>query len=69
LQQHDAKQKEIIMRDRLSGLTVTVAIVAAAISAAISLPLTRSLAQAPAVPGAALKTPWGEPDLQGIWTD
>ena len=57
------------MRDRLSGLTVTVAIVAAAISAAICLPAARSLAQAPAVSGAALKTPWGEPDLQGIWTD
>jgi len=26
-------------------------------------------AQAPAATGQALKTPWGEPDLQGIWTD
>ena len=34
------------MRDRLSGLTVTVAIVAGAISAAISLPAARSLALA-----------------------
>jgi hypothetical protein len=57
------------MRDRLSALTVTVAIAAAAVSAAILLPAARSLAQAPAVSGAALKTPWGDPDLQGIWTD
>jgi hypothetical protein len=32
-----------------------------------------SAAQAPAAsataPEPALKTPWGEPDLQGIWTD
>jgi hypothetical protein len=41
------------------------------VSAAISVPVTRSSAQtqAPALSGAALKTPWGEPDLQGIWTD
>jgi hypothetical protein len=31
--------------------------------------VTGTSAQAPAVSGAALKTPWGEPDLQGIWTD
>jgi hypothetical protein len=57
------------MRDRLSGSTVTVAIAAAAVCAAISVPITRSSAQAPAAFGAAPKTPWGEPDLQGIWTD
>jgi hypothetical protein len=28
--------------------------------------ITPTSAQAPAP---ALKTPWGEPDLQGIWTD
>src|SRR5438105_8844954 len=48
---------------------VTVAIAAAAVSAAVSMPLTRTSAQAPAAYGTALKTPWGEPDLQGIWTD
>src|SRR5882762_921308 len=48
---------------------VTVAIAAAAVSAAVSVPLTRTSAQAPAASGTALKTPWGEPDLQGIWTD
>jgi hypothetical protein len=35
--------------------------------------MTRASAQAPAAsvtpPAPALKTPWGEPDLQGIWTD
>jgi hypothetical protein len=59
----------MIMRDRFSGSMVTVAIVLAAVSAAISVPLTRTSAQAPAVSGTALKTLWGEPDLQGIWTD
>jgi hypothetical protein len=57
------------MSDRFSRLTVTVAIAAAAVSAAVSVPATRSSAEAPAASGAALKTPWGEPDLQGIWTD
>jgi hypothetical protein len=47
-------------------------IAAAAVSAAISAPVTLSSvppasAQAPAASGP--KTPWGEPDLQGIWTD
>ena len=69
--QHVARQKEIVMGNRFSGLIVTAAIAAAA-SAAISVSVTR--AQAPVVSGAALKTPplktaWGEPDLQGIWTD
>ena len=30
---------------------------------------TRASAQAPASSNTALKTPWGEPDLQGIWTE
>jgi len=56
---------------RFSGSMTMVAIAAAVISGAI----TRTLAQAPApsgappVPASALKTPWGDPDLQGIWTD
>src|SRR6266478_10125361 len=57
------------MRDRFSGLTVTVAIAAAAVSAAVSVLATRTSAEAPLASAAALKTPWGEPDLQGIWTD
>jgi hypothetical protein len=53
-------------------LIVTAAVAAAA--SAISVSVTRTSAQAPAVSGAALKaaplkTAWGEPDLQGIWTD
>src|ERR1700674_966609 len=61
------------MGNRFSGLIVTAAIAAAA-SAAISVSVTATSAQAPAVSGAAakaaaLKTAWGEPDLQGIWTD
>src|ERR1700678_1818299 len=57
------------MRDRFLGSMVTVAFAAVAVGAAISVPVTRTSAQAPAAAGTALKTPWGEPDLQGIWTD
>jgi len=57
------------MRDRFSGSAVTVAIAVAAVSAAFTLAVTRASAQAPEASSAALKTPWGEPDLQGIWTD
>src|SRR5262250_1998635 len=61
------------MGNRFSGVIVTAAIAAAA-TAAISVSVTRASAQAPAVSGATLKasplkTAWGEPDLQGIWTD
>jgi hypothetical protein len=57
------------MRDRLSGSTLMVAITAVAVGAVVSAPLTRTQAQSPAVAApAGLKTPWGEPDLQGIWT-
>src|SRR5467141_3481509 len=61
------------MGNRFSGVIVAAAIAAAA-SAAISVSVTRTSAQAPAVSGATLKAPpvktaWGEPDLQGIWTD
>src|SRR5262245_46798730 len=60
------------MRDRFSGLTVTAAI--AALGAAISVPLTllsviSASAQGQGKAEMALKTPRGEPDLQGIWTD
>jgi hypothetical protein len=56
------------MGDRVSG-SMTAAAVAAAVGAAISVPATLTSAQAPAASGAALKTSWGDPDLQGIWTD
>jgi len=64
------------MRGRFLRSMITVAIAAAALSAILSFSITRTSAQAPAsvkaaVPASAsaLKTPWGEPDLQGIWTD
>jgi hypothetical protein len=57
------------MRDRFSGSMVTLAIAAATVGAAVWIPITETSAQAPAVSGTAPKTPWGEPDLQGIWTD
>src|SRR3984893_9353363 len=58
------------MPDRSSGSMITVTLAAAAV-VALSLPL--AMAQAPAKSGAAqdmtVTTPWGEPNLQGIWTD
>jgi hypothetical protein len=57
------------MGHRFSGSIVTAAIAAAAASVAIAGSVTPASAQAQAVSGATLKTPWGEPDLQGIWTD
>src|ERR1700751_4010378 len=71
----DAKQMETIMRERFAGSMITVAILAAAASAVTWVSVIPTSAQAPAASGAspataaALKTPWGEPDLQGIWTD
>jgi hypothetical protein len=61
------------MGDRFSGSIVTVAISAAAIAvtsvSVTSVSVTPASAQAPSAPGTVLKTPWGEPDLQGIWTE
>ena len=61
------------MRGRFSGAITTGAIVVAGVGAVISMCITTACAQAPeasAIPAAStLKTPWGEPDLQGIWTD
>jgi hypothetical protein len=54
---------------RFSDSIVTLAIAAAAAGAVISVAVTGTSAQAPAVSSVTLKTPWGEPDLQGIWTD
>ena len=56
------------MGNRSSG-SIAAAIAAAAVGAVISVSVTRTSAQAPVVSGLELKTPWGEPDLQGIWTD
>ena len=57
------------MGNRYSTSMLTVAIAAAAVSTAISVLVTRTSAQAPASSNTALKTAWGEPDLQGIWTE
>src|SRR3981189_566593 len=65
------------MRDWYSGSMTAGVIAAAAVSAGISASITRTSAQAPAASvtapppalAATLKSPWGEPDLQGIWTD
>jgi hypothetical protein len=54
------------MRERFSDLMIMVTIAAAS---GIPMSITRTAAQAQAVSATALKTPWGEPDLQGIWTD
>ena len=60
------------MRERLSGSILTAAIAGAAVGAVMSGAITGAFAQAPVssrASGTTLKTPWGEPDLQGIWTD
>src|SRR5262245_65952333 len=48
-----------VMRVRFS---MTMAVAAAVVVSLIAYSTTSTPAQAP------LKTPWGEPDLQGIWT-
>jgi hypothetical protein len=59
------------MLNRFSGSIITVAVGAAAAGVVISAPTTRAQAQSPAAsaPSPVLKTPWGEPDLQGIWME
>src|SRR6185503_16191146 len=53
------------MRTRFLRSTTTLAIVAAALGTVTYASITGTSAQDPA----PMKTPWGEPDLQGIWTD
>jgi hypothetical protein len=57
------------MRRRVLHPTIGIAIAAAAVSAVTAVSITWSSAQAPVPSTSALKTAWGEPDLQGIWTD
>jgi hypothetical protein len=62
------------MKNRFSSGLIVTAAIAVSTGAAVSTSVTRASAQAPAVSGAVqkntpLKTAWGEPDLQGIWTD
>jgi hypothetical protein len=54
-------------------LRASIAIVIAVAAVAIAVSIDRAAAQAPGAaaapaPQMQLKTPWGEPDLQGIWT-
>jgi hypothetical protein len=56
------------MRGRLLH-SMTMVAIAGAVGAMIASSATKTSAQAPTTSPAALKTPWGEPDLQGIWTD
>src|SRR6266853_3388995 len=55
------------MRNRFLSPTIKAALGAAAAATVIAIFMAPTSAQAPAA--ASLKTPWGEPDLQGIWTD
>ncbi|HZP34042.1 MAG TPA: hypothetical protein VFB23_11850 [Candidatus Acidoferrales bacterium] len=67
------------MRGQSSRSMITLAIGVAAACGVLSLSIARTSAQVPSVaatasasntaPAAPLKTAWGEPDLQGIWTD
>jgi hypothetical protein len=66
-------EEETNMRGRFSGSITTGAVVVAGVGAVISACIMPACAQAPEASAIAaastLKTPWGEPDLQGIWTD
>jgi hypothetical protein len=59
------------MRDRFLRATITVVIATA--PAVLSVSIEPAAAQVPegsaTAAAPALKTPWGDPDLQGIWTD
>src|SRR5882672_2276918 len=55
------------MRDHFLSFIIGVA-AAGTVGAVIAVSITGTSAQAPAA-APVLKTAWGEPDLQGIWTD
>jgi hypothetical protein len=60
------------MREMFPSSMIMVAIAAGGV--VIAAPITQAAAQTPPASGGApvpttLKTPWGEPDLEGIWTD
>jgi len=56
------------MCDSFSSSTLTVAIAVGCVALSASIMAARTQAPA-AMPIQALTTPWGDPDLQGIWTD
>jgi hypothetical protein len=55
------RQRKMNMGNRLS---VAIAVIAIAVSSSLAAAVAQDRAAA-----SQLKTPWGEPDLQGIWTD
>ena len=61
------------MRDYCLVSIITGSIAVAGVGAVISVCITPARAQTPQASAIAaastLTTPWGEPDLQGIWTD
>ena len=57
------KTKEAMMRERFSGSIIVVAVAVSAAFVSVSIDRT------PAQSQSSLNTPWGEPDLQDIWTD
>jgi hypothetical protein len=63
---------EAYMRSYFAGQIITIAIAVAGVSTVISVSIEPAWAQGSAVPDtvpSTLRTAWGEPDLQGIWTD
>src|ERR1700745_4338597 len=60
------RKRRTIMRDRFLRSLIKVSVAAACVTAIISGSIKITAAQGPV---SMLKTPWGEPDLQGIWTD
>jgi hypothetical protein len=67
----ERKKEETTMQNRFRASMMAIVAVGAAVSVVISASIVWAQAQKPAAsaPGAALKTPWGDPDLQGIWTE
>src|SRR5438874_7723105 len=57
------------MRVRFSGSLLTIAATAVAMAVCIDRASAQTPSGSATAPTPALKTPWGEPDLEGIWTD
>src|SRR2546421_215714 len=57
------------MRVRFSGSLLTIAATAVAMAVCIDRTSAQTPSGSATAPTPALKTPWGEPDLEGIWTD
>jgi len=57
------------MREKFAGSVIMVAVAAAAISVSVDRAAAQAPAPSVAAPAPAPRTAWGEPDLQGIWTE